>query len=463
MPVLNREAELPLITDYSDGQIGDRIKGSSYVAQLWSELRKQIAELDELRKQLLGKMYPTRSEPTMNQQEISPIHVDLSVIQPSHLSAEEPHRTSIPSPLLPQNQHKEMSDQSDEEISHQNTIPCTPRLTEHAETHPASIDSLSVHSSLSPSDSEGDDKLTHVTDQDDDDLTHITSIESSLPEMTEMQNTDSPKEATNILTTVQDILNKEVSPLCTDISTDESNQDIEVEIHQELHVNNVSEALPGSNGTSGNQTSISVDCRDLGQEADRKKSSVEICTSLSTSTSCNSSLAPVDQHKTEPVENGHCEGKHQELYPVDFVQNDCMADKDHKNETEVHPPTSTVNLQTSSSLSSVSSVLESVDRPRPVFSAQGIPPQTPLFFIHVSQLEQSMREMKSQISHLQKGLPSQSLPPSPQAVENGSLAKAKERIQSQPRASLPVLKPSDLSNQEEDRLSKIFYLKMKTT
>jgi hypothetical protein len=92
-----------------------------------------------------------------------------------------------------------------------------------------------------------------------------------------------------------------------------------------------------------------------------------------------------------------------------------------------------------------------------------IPPQTPLFFIHVSQLEQSMREMKSQISHLQKGLPSQSLPPSPQAVENGSLAKAKERIQSQPRASLPVLKPSDLSNQEEDRLSKIFYLKMKTT
>ena len=38
---LSRQAyqTLPLITHYSDGQGGDRIRDSSYVAQLWSELR----------------------------------------------------------------------------------------------------------------------------------------------------------------------------------------------------------------------------------------------------------------------------------------------------------------------------------------------------------------------------------------------------------------------------------------
>lgn len=76
----------------------------------------------------------------------------------------------------------------------------------------------------------------------------------------------------------------------------------------------------------------------------------------------------------------------------------------------------------------------------------------------VSQLEQSMREVKSQINQLQTELPRQQEERAShrhQMFGTGSLAKARERIRSKTRPL--VLKPIELSMQEEERLSKIFH------
>ena len=230
-----------------------------------------MAELDELRRQLLGRTYHTNTEPIVTQCE-PPTNTDFSVGQPSYLPDEEVHKTTIPLTLQLQTQHKEMSDQFDEQISHQYDSPCSitaPRLTEQAETHPAFNDSLSVHSSLSPSDTDQDDNLTHVTDQDDD-LTHVTSIsiESSLSELTEIQNTDSPRQGTSQLTAIQNTdVTKGVSPVCTDaVSASEANRDMRAEIHKEPLLNTVSEVLPVSD-----ETPLTADCGDLGQKADSEK------------------------------------------------------------------------------------------------------------------------------------------------------------------------------------------------